>query len=669
MPFWTLASAGVGARIKTMFESLTERQKTAYAKKKITNDELLRRFLPSAYKDFRTPVLLSRTHLPAEGEEIAVIGYVKKVSAKEMNNRKLCTVSAEGLDHVPFSVTYTNMRGIRKWFQSQIRRPVCFMGKFTWSQVYGYTAFQSAVSSNLHVYPRLVPIYPKVYGISKNKFRAQMKECLWECEKDTIPERLIGTYPGINDAIRMVHTPGEIWESKTGNARLILDDIVYVKAVQRISAGPDGAGYPFFKTEKTRDMIERLPYALTGDQKETILSIIQMTRQGKRVHALIQGDVGCGKTIIAFSLMMCAFENGYQSVLMAPTQILAGQHYEELKKLVPEEEIAFFTGSIKDKDRQQLVSDVKEGKRHFILGTQALLSSGIEYKKQGLSIADEEHRFGVVQRSGIAQAGVHRITMSATPIPRTLANAVYGDGVTVFQIREKPAGRKPVITYYDDGNHVKAFLKELLKTGTQAYVVCPLKEDGDPEGKMADVKSTAAVYEEYKEAFEPEYPVGLLTGSTKKDQKEEIMDAFHKGSIRILVSTTVIEVGVNVPNANVMVMVNAERFGLSTMHQLRGRVGRGNKQAYCILVSDKPNNRIQVMCETDDGFAIAEADLRDRKSGDLTGVKQSGRNKIVDEMIENPKICMHAAYIVSKMTKQELLKHTEIGRASCRERV
>ena len=162
-----------------------------------------------------------------------------------------------------------------------------------------------------------------------------MKECLWECEKDTIPERLIGTYPGINDAIRMVHTPGEIWESKTGNARLILDDIVYVKAVQRISAGPDGAGYPFFKTEKTRDMIERLPYALTGDQKETILSIIQMTRERKRVHALIQGDVGCGKTIIAFSLMMCAFENGYQSVLMAPTQILAGQHYEELKKLVP----------------------------------------------------------------------------------------------------------------------------------------------------------------------------------------------------------------------------------------------------------------------------------------------------------------------------------------------
>lgn len=646
-----------------MFESLTERQKTAYAKKKITNDELLRRFLPVSYKDFRTPVLLSQIRLPEEGAEIAVVGYIKKVNAKTLDGKKLCTVSAEGLDHISFSITYTNIRGITKWFQSQIRRPVCFMGKFTWSQVYGYTSFQSAASSRLNIYPRLVPIYPKVYGISKNKFRAQMKECLWECEKDTIPERLIGTYPGINDAIRMVHTPQEMWETKTGNARLILDDIVYVKAVQRLSAGEEGAGYPFFRTEKTLDLIKRLPYALTGDQKETIFSIIQMTQNGKRVHALIQGDVGCGKTIIAFCLMMCAFENGYQSVLMAPTQILAGQHYEELRKLVPEEEIAFFTGSIKEKDREQLALDIKEGRRHFILGTQALLSSGIEYQNQGLSIADEEHRFGVVQRSGIAAEGAHRITMSATPIPRTLANAFYGDGVTVFQIKEKPAGRKPVITYYDDGNHVKTFLKELLKTGMQAYVVCPLKEDGDPEGKMADVKSTAAVYREYKDAFEPEYPVGLLTGSTKKDKKEEIMDAFHQGDVKILISTTVIEVGVNVPNANVMVMVNAERFGLSTMHQLRGRVGRGDKQAYCVLVSDKPNDRIQVMCETDDGFEIAEADLRERKSGDLTGVKQSGRNKIVDEMIENPKICMHAAYIVSKMTNQELLKHTEKYRA------
>ena len=412
------------------------------------------------------------------------------------------------------------------------------------------------------------------------------------------------------------------------------------------------------KRAEMDEMIQHLPYALTGDQKNTINAILESAKSGTSVRALIQGDVGCGKTIIAFSLMRCAKENGYQSILMAPTQILAEQHYKEFSKLVPPEEIAFLDGTVKASQKKKLLAGIKDGSLSYVIGTSAVLSVE-EYANLGLAITDEEHRFGVKQRDGISMSGIHMLTMSATPIPRTLAGAIYGDHTDIYQIMEKPAGRKPVITYYDDGKKTDGFLYSQLKTGTQAYIVCPLKEDAEDDSTTASLTSVQEMFADYKQKFEPlGYHAEMVTGETPADEKNAVFERFRKGETKILVSTTVIEVGINVPNANVIIIRNAERFGLATLHQLRGRVGRGSAQGYCVLVSDDhENERIRVMCNTNDGFEVAEADLKERRSGDLMGIKQSGRNKFVEELIAYPVIAAEAKRIVSQMTPAEMEEH------------
>lgn len=641
-----------------MFENLKTIHRNAYAKKGITCDEQVVRFYPRKYKDYRTPALLKKEHFPESGLDLAVPGIIDTVKESVKNGRKITTVKAKDREGTPFSAVFMNMRNIAGWMASMAGQEMLFMGTFKYNRIFGYSSFNPTWSTHIQEDLIIHPQYSKIKGMADDKMLANLDACLFKGEVDTIPVRLIAGYPGINDALRMIHHPSDPGMPAAGMARMTLDDLVYMKAELAVNDVRTSSSVCLTKRAEMDEMIQHLPYALTGDQKNTINAILESAKSGISVRALIQGDVGCGKTIIAFSLMRCAKENGYQSILMAPTQILAEQHYKEFSKLVPPEEIAFLDGTVKASQKKKLLAGIKDGSLSYIIGTSAVLSVQ-EYANLGLAITDEEHRFGVKQRDGISMSGIHMLTMSATPIPRTLAGAIYGDHTDIYQITEKPAGRKPVITYYDDGKKTDGFLYSQLKTGTQAYIVCPLKEDAEDDSAAASLTSVQEMFADYKQKFEPlGYHAEMVTGETPADEKNAVFERFRKGETKILVSTTVIEVGINVPNANVIIIRNAERFGLATLHQLRGRVGRGSAQGYCVLVSDDhENERIRVMCNTNDGFEVAEADLRERRSGDLMGIKQSGRNKFVEELIAYPVIAAEAKRIVSQMTPAEMEEH------------
>ena len=641
-----------------MFENLKTIHRNAYAKKGITCDEQVVRFYPRKYKDYRTPALLKKEHFPESGLDLVVPGIIDTVKESVKNGRKITTVKAKDREGTPFSAVFMNMRNIAGWMASMAGQEMLFMGTFKYNRIFGYSSFNPTWSTHIQEDLIIHPQYSKIKGMADDKMLANLDACLFKGEVDTIPVRLIAGYPGINDALRMIHHPSDPGMPAAGMARMILDDLVYMKAELAVNDVRTSSSVCLTKRTEMDEMIQHLPYALTGDQKNTINAILESAKSGISVRALIQGDVGCGKTIIAFSLMRCAKENGYQSILMAPTQILAEQHYNEFSKLVPPEEIAFLDGTVKASQKKKLLAGIKDGSLSYIIGTSAVLSVE-EYANLGLAITDEEHRFGVKQRDGISMSGIHMLTMSATPIPRTLAGAIYGDHTDIYQITEKPAGRKPVITYYDDGKKTDGFLYSQLKTGTQAYIVCPLKEDAEDDSTAASLTSVQEMFADYKQKFEPlGYHAEMVTGETPADEKDAVFERFRKGETKILVSTTVIEVGINVPNANVIIIRNAERFGLATLHQLRGRVGRGSAQGYCVLVSnDHENERIRVMCNTNDGFEVAEADLRERRSGDLMGIKQSGRNKFVEELIAYPVIAAEAKRIVSQMTPAEMEEH------------
>lgn len=641
-----------------MFENLKTIHRNAYAKKGITCDEQVVRFYPRKYKDYRTPALLKKEHFPESGLDLAVPGIIDTVKESVKNGRKITTVKAKDREGTPFSAVFMNMRNIAGWMASMAGQEMLFMGTFKYNRIFGYSSFNPTWSTHIQEDLIIHPQYSKIKGMADDKMLANLDACLFKGEVDTIPVRLIAGYPGINDALRMIHHPSDPGMPAAGMARMTLDDLVYMKAELAVNDVRTSSSVCLTKRAEMDEMIQHLPYALTGDQKNTINAILESAKSGISVRALIQGDVGCGKTIIAFSLMRCAKENGYQSILMAPTQILAEQHYKEFSKLVPPEEIAFLDGTVKASQKKKLLAGIKDGSLSYIIGTSAVLSVQ-EYANLGLAITDEEHRFGVKQRDGISMSGIHMLTMSATPIPRTLAGAIYGDHTDIYQITEKPAGRKPVITYYDDGKKTDGFLYSQLKTGTQAYIVCPLKEDAEDDSAAASLTSVQEMFADYKQKFEPlGYHAEMVTGETPADEKNAVFERFRKGETKILVSTTVIEVGINVPNANVIIIRNAERFGLATLHQLRGRVGRGSAQGYCVLVSDDhENERIRVMCNTNDGFEVAEADLRERRSGDLMGIKQSGRNKFVEELIAYPVIAAEAKRIVFQMTPAEMEEH------------
>ena len=497
--------------------------------------------------------------------------------------------------------------------------------------------------STLHV-GRLVPIYEAVSKLTTRLLRVFMHRIIETLPSldDPLPEHLRARFklPDRATAIRDVHFPPPDSDLRLLNAfrspaqfRLIFEEFFWLEcgvALKR-SKARTVTGIAFEIDERVRERVKRmLPFKPTGAQKRVIQEIAADMRQPHPMNRLLQGDVGSGKTIVAAEAAVIAIENGYQVAVLAPTEILAAQHAFYFRQILSPlgYTTALLTGSFTSREKDKLKQLVSAGLAHVVVGTHALLEKDVEFHRLGLAIIDEQHRFGVLQRLQLVQKGAQPdvLVMTATPIPRTLAMTLYGD-LDVSTIDELPPGRKPIITKHATADRVEqvySFLKRQIAEGRQAYVVYPVIEESETQA----MKAAQQMYEHLSREVFPDLAVGLMHGRLNGDEKEDVMQRFKEGRIQILVSTTVIEVGMDVPNASVMVVEQAERFGLAQLHQLRGRVGRGAAQSYCILVTEKMNDaareRIRTLVDSTDGFHISEIDLKLRGPGEFFGTKQSG---------------------------------------------
>jgi len=485
---------------------------------------------------------------------------------------------------------------------------------------------------------RIVPVYSLTEGLSQKIVRNIIWNTLdkyLEEVKEFLPREVLEKYgfPEIREAIYNVHFPKDENILKKSRERLAFEEFFLLQLAilrRRVDTLKEEAPVIRVSLEIEERFFTSLPFKLTNAQKRVIQDIKRDISTGNPMQRLLQGDVGSGKTIVAAYFLYVISSNGYQSAIMAPTEILAQQHYDRIAPLLErlDLKVELLIGSTKEKEKERIKTLLANGDIDVIIGTHALIQADIEFKNLAGVVIDEQHRFGVMQRLALKNKGnsLHFLVMSATPIPRTLALTLYGD-LDVSVIDELPSGRIPVTTYWassEQRSQVYNFVRKIIQNGQQVYIVCPLIE----ESEKMEAESAIALAKRMQEEVFPEFKVGLLHGKMGVSEKEEVMNRFRNKEIDILVSTTVIEVGIDVPNATVMVIENAERFGLSQLHQLRGRVGRGQLKSYCILVSDlnseDTKERIKIMTKTQNGFEIAEADLKLRGPGELDGTRQHG---------------------------------------------
>jgi len=485
---------------------------------------------------------------------------------------------------------------------------------------------------------RIVPIYPLTYNLTQNAIRTVIENALNSLNgelEETLPQYLIDKYKLMenNEAIRQIHFPDSFEKFNKARVRLVFEELLAMQLALLSLKNKyeiNRPGIQFDKNVKMSDVIDKLPFKLTGAQLRTLEEIDKDLESSKPMNRLLQGDVGSGKTVVALISAYKAVKSGYQATIMAPTAILASQHIETFKEILDNTGIKceLLISGISKKRKDEILEKLKNGEIDILIGTHAILEENVVFKNLGLVITDEQHRFGVRQRSVIAEKGNNPnvLVMTATPIPRTLALILYGD-LDISIIDELPPNRKKIETYAVGKQmeaRVNSFIAKNIDEGRQCYIVCPLVEENDE----INAKSVMELAEEYKNKIFSKYRVEYLHGKMKTKEKDEIMEKFKNGEIDILISTTVIEVGVNVPNASVMVIQNAERFGLAQLHQLRGRVGRGEYQSYCILKyqGNSPiiKERMKVISSTNDGFVISEKDLELRGSGEFFGTKQHG---------------------------------------------
>jgi ATP-dependent DNA helicase RecG len=612
---------------------------------KVVEDLLI--YPPFRYED-RSNVKTIRQLAP--GEMATVLAEVRSTKVSGFQRRNL------GL----FTATFTDAsRGVlsAKWFHgaylNDVLAPgqkVALFGKIEFDNYSGNLSIMhpefeilSEDDDGLHT-GRIVPIYTAIGKVSTRIFRTLLHRILESVTPltDPLPQRILQQLklPDLWTAVRALHFPPPDSELRLLNAfrspaqfRLIFEEFFWLECgleLKRARARLD-PGIGFALTDKVRSKIlEMLPFKPTGAQKRVLKEIADDMAAPHPMYRLLQGDVGSGKTLVAAESAIIAIENGYQAAVLAPTEILATQHFFYFKKLF--QKLGYvtilLTGSNTQKEKAGLRKLAASGLAHVICGTHALLEAGVEFKKLGLAIVDEQHRFGVEQRRKLMEKGSNPdvLVMTATPIPRTLALTIYGD-LDVSVIDEMPPGRKPILTKrVDDANveQVYSFLKKQIDSGRQAYVVYPVIEESETQA----MKAAQKMHLQLSTIVFPGLKVGLLHGKLRTEEKETAMEKFQRGETQILVSTTVIEVGVDVPNATVMVIEQAERFGLAQLHQLRGRVGRGAEQSYCILVTDKMSEagqeRIRTLVESNDGFYIAEMDMKLRGPGEFFGTRQSG---------------------------------------------
>ncbi len=559
--------------------------------------------------------------------------------------------------------------------------------------------YEQKISSALQSVYTVPEKLKKNYITSKvlEKLQQNAFLALGENIPESLPEYLLNSLklPSLKQSLKQMHFPDNNDLLQKATFRLKFEELFYIqlhllkqKHIRRDKH--NGFIFKVVGDKFNRFFKEKLPFELTGAQKKVIKEIRKDLGAGKQMNRLLQGDVGSGKTLVALMLMLIAIDNGYQCSLMAPTEILAKQHFNSISKMLEglDLNIHLLTGSSKVKERKLIHSELIENKTNILIGTHALIEDKVKFHNLGLVIIDEQHRFGVAQRAKLWKKNVsppHVLVMTATPIPRTLAMTLYGD-LDVSVIDELPPGRKPIkTTHLFDSKRLRlfSFIKKQIKAGRQVYIVYPLIK----ESETLDYKDLTDGYESVSRAFpSPEYTISVVHGQMKPAEKEKAMQLFVKGQAQIMVSTTVIEVGVDVPNASVMVIESAEKFGLSQLHQLRGRVGRGVEQSWCILMSSfklshEARKRISTMVRTNDGFEIAEVDLKLRGPGDIEGTQQSGiafdlkianlakdshileiaRNKAIEILRDDPKLKSADNQILTKQLKLKTMHKVNWG--------
>ena len=482
---------------------------------------------------------------------------------------------------------------------------------------------------------KIEPVYHSTTGLTNKNLSTYINQALMQYGSevpDYIPTYICDKYHFSNKktALNILHNPPSIEKLKEAQIRLKYEELfafMFKINYLREQNHQEKAGLARdIQKDDVQKFIDTLPFSLTGDQLKTVWEVVDDLNASKRMNRIIQGDVGSGKTIVSIIAMYANYLSGYQSALMAPTEILAKQHYDNVCNILKDTgiRVVLLTGSMTKKEKQVIYDQLESGEVSIAVGTHALIQDDVHYQNLGLVITDEQHRFGVNQRANLKNKGLRPdvLYMSATPIPRTYALTLYGD-MDVSIIKEMPKGRKPVKTYVKSESEIKDVLTmmlEELKKGHQIYVIAPLIEESD----NSDLTTVNELRDKFILAFGSHFKIGLVHGKMGALQKETIMKEFQQNHIHILISTTVIEVGVDVPNATMMVIFDANRFGLSTLHQLRGRVGRGDAESTCVLISNSDTKRLQIMEETSDGFVIAEEDFKLRGHGDLFGTKQSG---------------------------------------------
>ena len=617
---------GVGEKTEKLFQKIG-----------ITTAEELLRYYPRTYDIYEEPVEIASAEEDKTVSIRATIAtgiYINQIR----NLQVLTTTVADASGRLPvawFNAPYLRgtlkkgsvfiLRGkiIRKKGRPQMEHP----------EIFTPAAYEEIIHS-------MQPVYGLTKGLS-NKMITKLVHQILDTRPlhgEYLPEEIRERYQlgDANYAIRTIHFPKNMQELLTARKRLVFDEfLLFVLAIQLLKEKTEEAPNTFSMKPvwTTEEIIEGLPYDLTGAQKNVWHEIERDLSGHKLMSRLVQGDVGSGKTVIAFLAMVLSAENGFQSALMVPTEVLANQHYEGFLRLMEEQNIAschpvLLTGSTTARQKREIYQKIADGEVNVIIGTHALIQEKVEYKNLGLVITDEQHRFGVRQREALTTRGnpPHVLVMSATPIPRTLAIILYGD-LDISIIDELPAKRLPIKNCVVGTSYrpkAYSFIEKQVQMGRQAYVICPMVEES--EGLEAENVTDYA--RKLQEVLPGEIKVEILHGKMKPKEKNRIMEAFASGEIQVLVSTTVVEVGVNVPNATVMMVENAERFGLAQLHQLRGRVGRGEHQSYCIFIQgnneENTSKRLKILNESNDGFYIAGEDLKLRGPGDLFGIRQSG---------------------------------------------
>ena len=605
-----------------------EKRAELLRKKGIDTVGALLRFYPRAYLDWQNITPISECH---EGENVCVRAEITS-PVKTANIRRGMTLYkfSAADDSGVIEVTLFN----RKYLAENLRegRSYLFYGKLG----YGITLRQMSSPEIMPAeYMGIEPVYAASEGLSSKTIEKIMKNALvyTDSMQDAIPDG-IRQKNGLCDfktALKSIHFPLERQALESAKRRLVFEELfvlqtglLFLKRRRRALAGCT------VKENLLDEFKKTLSFKLTGAQERVINECLTDMMSPRPMNRLIQGDVGSGKTAVAAALMYISAGNGFQSALMAPTELLAEQHFKTLCKITENSGIkcALLTGSLTKKQKDEVKAGLKSGEIKVAVGTHALLTDDVEFESLGLVVTDEQHRFGVGQRGRLSSKGnnPHTLVMSATPIPRTLGLIIYGD-LDISIIDEYPAGRQKIATYCVDSSYnarVYNYIKKFIAEGRQAYIVCPLVDENEALG----IKSASEYYEELSENQFKDYTLGLLHGKMKPKDKESVMRRFAAGKIQLLISTTVIEVGIDVPNAALMVIENAERFGLSQLHQLRGRIGRGEYSSACILISDVKSGdtkrRLDVIKNNTDGFKIADEDLKLRGPGDFLGSRQHG---------------------------------------------